>query len=551
MSFERLWLLPLAGLPLAWAAWRWRSSLRRGALILKALALASILLALAAPSVTVQETKMALAVLADTSASLSPQDLERASGLATRIEGSRGRHWAQVIPFAAATRAPGPGERAKGWKLQPTGGEAGRGTNLEAAIREGMAQLPAGLVPRLALISDGHENQGSAARAAWQARQLGIPIDTFALAGRRRPELRLESASLPAVAFTGEQFPIDVTLHSPRSAAAVVEIAAGGKVLGTSQVTLERGLNQVRVHARLATPGAIDLAGAIRAPELGEVRFAQALTLRRPKVLFLTKDPPGAEVHLSKVLEAAQFELVLAPAGPPENLADFQILVLNNWDLEAVPPAGKAQVEGFVKQGGGLLVIGGENNVYVEHKQAQAEDPLERALPARLAPPRTPEGTCVVLILDKSSSMEGRKIELARMAAIGVIENLRPIDQVGVLIFDNSFHWAVPIRKAEDRSLIKRMVAGVMPDGGTQIAPALQEAYRRIVPTRAVYKHVVLLTDGISEEGDSLTLARDAAASRVTISTVGLGQDVNRAYLEKVALFAKGKAYFMVDPSGL
>ena len=46
---------------------------------------------------------------------------------------------------------------------------------------------------------------------------------------------------------------------------------------------------------------------------------------------------------------------------------------------------------------------------------------------------------------------------------------------------------------------------------------------------------IVLLTDGISEEGDSISLAREAGAQRVTTSTVGLGQDVNRGYLEKVA----------------
>jgi hypothetical protein len=122
---------------------------------------------------------------------------------------------------------------------------------------------------------------------------------------------------------------------------------------------------------------------------------------------------------------------------------------------------------------------------------------------------------------------------------------------VGVLIFDNSFQWAVPLRKAEDRAMIKRIVAGITPDGGTQIAPALAEAYRRALPVTATYKHVVLLTDGISEEGDSIALSKEAALSRVTISTVGLGQDVNRAYLEKVASFSKGKSYFLVDPSGL
>ncbi len=217
-------------------------------------------------------------------------------------------------------------------------------------------------------------------------------------------------------------------------------------------------------------------------------------------------------------------------------------MVLNNLDLEALPASRKDEMESFVKQGGGLLVIAGERNVYNDTKTA--EDALDRTMPAKLAPPRSPEGTAVVLIIDKSSSMEGRKIELARLAAIGVVDNLRPVDLVGVLIFDNSFQWAVPIRRAEDKAMIKRLIAGIVPDGGTQIAPALAEAYRRVLPSRATFKHIVLLTDGISEEGDSLDLSKEAAAQHVTISTVGLGQDVNRAYLEKVASLAERQIIF-------
>ena len=225
-------------------------------------------------------------------------------------------------------------------------------------------------------------------------------------------------------------------------------------------------------------------------------------------------------------------------------------MVINNWDMESIPLAAKAQLEDYVKKGGGLVWIAGEHNVYVD-KKGKPEDALERTLPAKLAPPRSPEGTAVVLIIDKSSSMEGRKIELARLAAIGVVENLRPIDSVGVLIFDNSFQWAVPLRKAEDRATIKQLISGITPDGGTQIAPALTEAYQRILPQTAMYKHIVLLTDGISEEGDSMTLTKEALTNHVTISTVGLGQDVNRAFLEKVASNADGKSYFLNDPSGL
>jgi uncharacterized membrane protein/uncharacterized protein YegL len=224
-------------------------------------------------------------------------------------------------------------------------------------------------------------------------------------------------------------------------------------------------------------------------------------------------------------------------------------VVLNNWDLESMPVPRKDEIEKFVKEGGGLLIIGGEHNVYAENKKT--EDGLDKAMPAKLAPPRSPEGTAVVLIIDKSSSMEGKKIELARLAALGVVDNLRPIDMVGVLIFDNSFQWAVPIRRAEDKTLIKRLISGITPDGGTQIAPALSEAYHKVMPSKATFKHIVLLTDGISEEGDSLELSKDAEQQHVTISTVGLGQDVNRAYLEKIANLAGGKSYFLNEPAGL
>ncbi len=230
------------------------------------------------------------------------------------------------------------------------------------------------------------------------------------------------------------------------------------------------------------------------------------------------------------------------PAELDRDLAAYQLVVLNNLDLGRISISRKEALARYVENGGGLLLIGGERQVYKEDKQMDA---LDRALPAKLAPPDTPKGTAVVLIIDKSSSMEGRKIELARISAIGVVEHLHPVDTIGVLIFDNSYQWAVPMRRAEDKELIKRLISGITPDGGTQIAPALAEAYRRVLPTNANFKHIVLMTDGISEEGDSIDLAKEAAQHDVTISTVGLGQDVNRTYLERVAATSGGRSYFL------
>ena len=107
------------------------------------------------PRMILQETKVALAVLVDTSASSTPADLERASQLSKTMSGAQGRHWMRVVPFARSTRALTSGEQRNNIRLTATTGEAGRATDLEAAVREAIASLPSGMVPRVALISDG------------------------------------------------------------------------------------------------------------------------------------------------------------------------------------------------------------------------------------------------------------------------------------------------------------------------------------------------------------------------------------------------------------
>src|SRR5579863_8981843 len=93
MTFDRAWVLALAWLPLAWMVFEWRRTTRRLALVLKAFSLVAILIALSQPRLNVPETKGALAVLVDTSASVSPADLQHASQIAGTIANQRGRNW--------------------------------------------------------------------------------------------------------------------------------------------------------------------------------------------------------------------------------------------------------------------------------------------------------------------------------------------------------------------------------------------------------------------------------------------------------------------------
>ena len=111
---------------------------------------------------------------------------------------------------------------------------------MEAAVRDAIAGLPGGMAPRIAMISDGRENQGSVARARMARPRPAHSRSTPSRSpGRPQPLLRIESSFAPAVAFTGEKFPIDLVVSSPKPASGSVELTAEGKRLGRATYLCE------------------------------------------------------------------------------------------------------------------------------------------------------------------------------------------------------------------------------------------------------------------------------------------------------------------------
>ena len=540
MTLQTAWPLLLLIPLLAWCGWEWRHSPRRLGLLLKTLALAAVCLALARPQWNIRETYSAVAVLSDASQSIPDAQRGQQESYVRRARAASGGHVLRELEFGAfplrELREPG----------------AGRSTNLEAAIRNALSALPPDRIPRLVVLSDGLANEGAVERAVYQAWDRNVPVDTVTLAGRPDPSLSIGSVRFPHEAFVGEQFPVEFEVDNPEPGEATLELRAEGRPIGSQAVRLPAGTSTVTARAKIELPGATLVEGILSADDGSETRFAGAVSIRQPRALLISSDTVEENAPLESVMQAAGFELVRARASAAlmaDDEAGYDIVACSNEDFEAWPASLKERLGAFVQDGGGFLLIAGERNLYRERTEGQ--DVLQAMLPAELAPPRTPEGTAVVLVVDKSSSMEGKKMQLARQSALGVVENLRSIDSVGVLAFDNSFEWAAPLQRNEFPSETQRLIGGIVADGGTQIAPALGEAYRVIKPREAVYKHILLLTDGISEEGDSIALAREAAANEVTISTIGLGQDVNRSYLERVARSAEGQSYFLIDISAL
>ena len=189
MTAASNWMLALALLPLAWAAWEWRSSRRRAALLLKAISFSVILLALAQPRWHSFEQRSGIAVLVDASASIPAEQRALEQQFAERLEDASSDSVMRAIDFDSGVRRAGD---------VPIDANPSSGTDLELAIQGALSALPPDRAPRIALLSDGLENLGVVERAVEQARQRGAPIDTISLPGRAAPRLRLLAAEAPA-----------------------------------------------------------------------------------------------------------------------------------------------------------------------------------------------------------------------------------------------------------------------------------------------------------------------------------------------------------------
>ena len=145
----------------------------------------------------------------------------------------------------------------------------------------------------------------------------------------------------------------------------------------------------------------------------------------------------------------------------------------------------------------------------------------------------------MVLVVDKSGSMQGMPIALARQAAKASAELLGPRDQIAIIAFDGA-----PFTIVEMTFAVDRIIAG----GGTNMYPAMELGRQALDSTTAKVKHMIILTDGMSMPGDFHGLANEMAEQNMTVSTVALGNSADRALLKSIADIGRGRYYQTTDP---
>jgi hypothetical protein len=214
----------------------------------------------------------------------------------------------------------------------------------------------------------------------------------------------------------------------------------------------------------------------------------------------------------------------------------------------------------YVKDlGGGLIAIGGTNTFGAG---GWGGTELEKVLPVNCQPPADDPMApgALVIAIDRSASMGERprgstrtKQELANESAAMALRSLLPCDRAGVIAFNSTPQWIVPLTDGVQRQGTDAAIRGISSGGETEIDTALVmacDALGQVSPAPGA-RHVLLLTDGRSRDVNLMSTVAAMQRAGVTLSTVGIGDDVDQRLLDFLAWMGHGQSYRVTDPAML
>lgn len=163
---------------------------------------------------------------------------------------------------------------------------------------------------------------------------------------------------------------------------------------------------------------------------------------------------------------------------------------------------------------------------------------------------RLPLNLC--LTIDKSTSMQGIRLQQVKEATRQIIDQLQPDDSFSLIAFSDRAEVIIPAQKNLDPAQAKSLVSTVQPGGGTEMLQGLRSGLQELEKHQSAdsVNHLILLTDGqtYGDEEDCLQYARWAGQHQISFSTMGIGTDWNEDLLDAMANASGGVSTYIDSP---
>ena len=175
------------------------------------------------------------------------------------------------------------------------------------------------------------------------------------------------------------------------------------------------------------------------------------------------------------------------------------------------------------------------------------------APPEARGTPSPPLNVCVVI--DRSTSMKGEKMDVVKSTAVQLLRNLRTQDILSVVTFSDRAEVIIPAAYHQDRTRLESRIQMIQASGATEIYQGLEAAAKEVARSLDSKRinHIILLTDGhtYGDEQQCLALAAKLAERGIAISAMGIGQEWNDIFLDVLATRTGGSSAFISEPQDI
>lgn len=599
MSIDALWpLWLLSALPvLWWMTWRNRRAHDRrrlgAACVLRSAALTLAVFALMRPATLKPVEDVSVVYALDVSHSVRAQDIEASLRWIDATNAAQRTAQSRIVAFADRARLVESTTAVRDLALATEDAQSAdaidrSATDLEQALRTAMHGFAAAHAKRLVLISDGNQTQGDLWRALPALQAARVRVYALPLDSSRADDAWIDAIDLPEHVRARETTEATVHVFARASMRARVTLAQADEPPQQRDVELTAGTNAVAFELRFARDGATELSARVAAAGdsvSDNDELSSGVWVERP-VRALIVEGGAAAPYLGNALRAQGIDVRVAEPGRLASaLGEIDVVVLSDVAPDRIDARTAAQLEVFVRDAGGGLVFASGENTY--GKDGFAGSAIERVLPITFEARRKRRELDLVLLIDRSHSMRGRKLELAKSAALGTLDLLQPEHRLGVVAFDAKPHEVVPLDAVGNKRRAEDLILSMTASGQTNVYNALLQARRMLAGSKAQTRHVILLSDGVTasaplsdrtsnseraqetirrvreetmrREGQVIEAAPDSnqqpalegfaafaqelADEGITLSTVAIGEKPNVLLLQTLAEAAKGKHY--------
>lgn len=522
---------------------RWLTGLRLAAM-------ACVAIALMRPAWLATGNDVSVVYALDVSRSVDPQFVDAAIRWMEGAEAVGKPAQSRFVAFAdRATFADSPAAIRK----VPLG--AGRDgldptiTDIEAGLDAALYGFTPHQIKRLVLMTDGNATRGDLWNTLDRLRHDNVRVFTVPASVRAGHDAWVEGIDVPAGLHRDEPFIATVRVFSQAATRATLRLERGDKLVAQRQVALVEGPNRIAFTVTLADTGPVRLTAVLAAD--GDTvpdndRMAESVQVQgRPRVLYAEGVAESAH-FLADALKRDGLDVkTVAIADMPTVAAGFgayDAVILSDAAAKDVGEARMQALAGYVRDSGGGLLFAAGASTYGE--SGYRDTALEKVLPVTFEAQEKRRDLALMIVLDRSYSMKGRKLDLAKAATLGALDLLDENHRFGVITFDSLPEMTVPLAPARGKRKAEALISRFTASGQTNIYPALQAAYRALVDVPVKSKHVILLSDGDTQPADFPRLVKRMADAKITVSTVAVGAEADKALMESIAKLGQGRYYF-------